>query len=343
MSDIKVTCFMKNLTTNIEEIRIWKSFHYDSLKVSYRGISTVIEVSSCIINNKEVVILRCNDIDGLWYEIDNDCFCIDDYLRMFTYKVDFFNSIHVDSEDVSLVSNFEMSTITISINNLSIDVKVKVLYEESTDQHFIELTGINFASYRCGVEDTNMMYFLQHLSGSSIYYHDELIGLFWGISKSESSDVYSEDEDLFKLYDNETFDLNNDLYILENDISSLSDIAKNLEDKLFNLNSGDYLIDVTYISLDMSSVEVFKLVSVDDLVGYRFKLNRGYLDISAERGMALGLSPYRVIKEIQLKEHDGLLVTDYEIENNCLVKDVSDNTGICNDLVKNLLVPTENW
>lgn len=129
-------------------------------------------------------------------------------------------------------------------------------------------------------------------------------------------------------------------------VESLSDVSDDFDFSWYKektSNESNSVTDANYIAEDLSIVRVIKLMYCGELRGYRFDLIRGCLDISVERGTSLGLSQDKVVSEVELEERGGILVSDFEIINGFLVQNISDNIEICNKLVKNLLVPMEDW
>lgn len=96
-------------------------------------------------------------------------------------------------------------------------------------------------------------------------------------------------------------------------------------------------LNIDKIVSDLSVVVISKLVFEDNLIGYRFRLNNGCLDISIEKGKELGIVPYKIGKRVPLTAINGVLASKYECNNKVLFPDISSDDEICNKLLKALL------
>lgn len=88
---------------------------------------------------------------------------------------------------------------------------------------------------------------------------------------------------------------------------------------------------------DLSTVVVSKLMYDNNLIGYRFRLNNGCLDISIDKGNELGIVPYKVGKRVNLKAINGVLASNYECTNKVLFPDISNNDDLCRRLLEVVL------
>lgn len=96
-------------------------------------------------------------------------------------------------------------------------------------------------------------------------------------------------------------------------------------------------LNIDKIVSDLSVVVISKLVFEDNLIGYRFRLNNGCLDISIEKGKELGIVPYKIGKRVPLTAINGVLASKYECNNKVLFPDISSDDELCNSLLKALL------
>lgn len=96
-------------------------------------------------------------------------------------------------------------------------------------------------------------------------------------------------------------------------------------------------LNIENIVSDLSVVVISKLVFEDSLIGYRFRLNNGCLDISIEKGKELGIVPYKIGKRVQLQAVNGVLASKYEVNNKVLFPDISSDSELCATLLKELL------
>lgn len=96
-------------------------------------------------------------------------------------------------------------------------------------------------------------------------------------------------------------------------------------------------LNIDKITSDLSTIVVSKLVFEENLIGYRFRLNNGCLDISIEKGKDLGIVPYKIGKRVQLSSTNGVLVSKYECNNKVLFPDISNDDELCRKLLQALL------
>lgn len=96
-------------------------------------------------------------------------------------------------------------------------------------------------------------------------------------------------------------------------------------------------LNIDKIVSDLSVVVISKLVFEDKLIGYRFRLNNGCLDISIEKGKELGIVPYKIGKRVPLTAINGVLASKYECNNKVLFPDISSDYDLCDRLLKALL------
>ena len=95
--------------------------------------------------------------------------------------------------------------------------------------------------------------------------------------------------------------------------------------------------EVDRITSDMSSVVLSKLVCGDEIIGYRFRLNNGCLDISRVKGEELGITPYKVGRRIDLKLINGIYASNFECKNKIFFPDISSDDVLCKKLIQAVL------
>lgn len=95
--------------------------------------------------------------------------------------------------------------------------------------------------------------------------------------------------------------------------------------------------DVDRITSDLSVVVISKLMYENSLIGYRFRLNNGCLDISIDKGKELGIVPYKIGKRVQLSAINGVLASNYECKNKVLFPDISNDDTLCKKLLESVL------
>lgn len=96
-------------------------------------------------------------------------------------------------------------------------------------------------------------------------------------------------------------------------------------------------LNIDRITSDLSTVVISKLVFEDNLIGYRFRLNNGCLDISIEKGKELGIVPYKIGKRVPLTAINGVLASKYECNNKVLFPDISNDDELCRRLLEVVL------
>lgn len=96
-------------------------------------------------------------------------------------------------------------------------------------------------------------------------------------------------------------------------------------------------LNIDRITSDLSTVVISKLVYEDNLIGYRFRLNNGCLDISIEKGKELGIVPYKIGKRVPLSATNGVLASKYECNHKVLFPDISNDDELCRKLLEALL------
>ena len=85
------------------------------------------------------------------------------------------------------------------------------------------------------------------------------------------------------------------------------------------------------------SLTIVALKSNSRVVGYRFLDGDEKYDISIECASSLGLSGFKVEKQLTLTSVGGVLLSDGEIKSRRVVKDISDDTELVNSLFRRLL------
>lgn len=88
---------------------------------------------------------------------------------------------------------------------------------------------------------------------------------------------------------------------------------------------------------DTSTVVLSKLMFDGKIIGYRFRLRKGCVDISLEKGRELGIVPYKIGKHINLIDKGGVFASKYECTNKVLFPDISYNDKLCRELLEVLL------
>jgi len=96
-------------------------------------------------------------------------------------------------------------------------------------------------------------------------------------------------------------------------------------------------LNIELITSDLSVVVLSKLVYNNELMGYRFRLNNGCLDISIDKGRELGIVPYKVCKRVQLTVTNGVYASKYECTHRVLFPDISNDDELCRRLLEIVL------
>ena len=129
-----------------------------------------------------------------------------------------------------------------------------------------------------------------------------------------------------------TFDFSNS--------SMVSDLSADEDDEVSD-NDGQSAsfsrLNIEHITSDLSVVVLSKLIYNNVLMGYRFRLNNGCLDISIDKGRELGIVPYKVCKRVQLTVTNGVYASKYECTNRVLFPDISNDDELCRRLLEVVL------
>ena len=124
-------------------------------------------------------------------------------------------------------------------------------------------------------------------------------------------------------------------YCTHNNIYSLCD--DEVDDAVESEHLDFCKFDVDRITSDLSVVVISKLMYENSLIGYRFRLNNGCLDISIDKGKELGIVPYKIGKRVQLSAINGVLASNYECKNKVLFPDISNDDTLCKKLLESVL------
>ena len=128
-------------------------------------------------------------------------------------------------------------------------------------------------------------------------------------------------------------------YNSSSDLQSFSTLIDDEED----VNTGEEqqsmfsVMHIEDIVSDLSVVVLSKLVYEDTLIGYRFRLNNGCLDISVDKGRELGIVPYKLGKRVRLSEVNGVYASNYECTHKTLFPDISSDDDLCRKLFEIVL------
>ena len=129
-----------------------------------------------------------------------------------------------------------------------------------------------------------------------------------------------------------TFDFSNS--------SMISDLSADEDDEVSD-NDGQSAsfsrLNIEHITSDLSVVVLSKLIYNNVLMGYRFRLNNGCLDISIDKGRELGIVPYKVCKRVQLTVTNGVYASKYECTHRVLFPDISNDDELCRRLLEVVL------
>lgn len=129
-----------------------------------------------------------------------------------------------------------------------------------------------------------------------------------------------------------TFDFSNS--------SMVSDLSADEDDEVSG-NDGQSVsfsrLNIEHITSDLSVVVLSKLIYNNVLMGYRFRLNNGCLDISIDKGRELGIVPYKVCKRVQLTVTNGVYASKYECTHRVLFPDISNDDELCRRLLEVVL------
>lgn len=96
-------------------------------------------------------------------------------------------------------------------------------------------------------------------------------------------------------------------------------------------------IGIDRITSDLSFAVISKLIFNETLIGYRFRLKNGCLDISVEKGKELGIVPYKIGKRVTLTQINGVYASNYECKNKVLFPDISGDDELCRELLQIVL------
>ncbi|MEE3392097.1 MAG: hypothetical protein VZR00_02090 [Lachnospiraceae bacterium] len=83
---------------------------------------------------------------------------------------------------------------------------------------------------------------------------------------------------------------------------------------------------------DIKSIKLLALIFDKKVVGYRFKTDKGYFDVTVEKAAEYGMNSHKVRTGLQVEKHNGIMISKTEIKENKLVPNVTDSQEDCDKL-----------